>query len=422
VAYTRKAWRVLIASFLVFTVLISSAGAGFFVYRARATSQRTGHVDQIISGSQVLVQPPQQIGFKVLASDTVAEGYTLQTPPDTRVRIVLFDGTGVELSGGTRMKFEQLRSPQYLNRSATIILRLDAGRAIIDTSAATGFARANIAIRTPSGTVEARQPGTRFRVLVLPSQDMTTETMSVSVLEGLTVVVSSAGQQVTVNNGQQTTVTAGLAPDSPTIKQRELVANGTFAFEAQDIGKPATRWQEIAPLTDDGGDSRGVAPGRAELVPDTVIRGQKTTSLHFVRAGGNVDNNQVGLEQVFPFGETDEFDQVTLTADVKVVSHSLSAGGDIGSEYPLIILLRYADSHGIPLPDKGWAFYAQNDAGNRTNNGTLIGQQVTPNTWSTFTLDLKTLRPAPYKLVGLQLYASGHDFDAYIANVSIIAK
>jgi len=233
--------------------------------------------------------------------------------------------------------------------------------------------------------------------------------------------VTGANQQVTLTNGQQTTVMAGLAPDSPTVKQRELVANGTFAFEAQDIGKPANRWQEIAPLADDG-DDRGITPGRAELVPDTVIRGQKATSLHLVRAGGNVDNNQVGVEQVFPFGETDEFDQVTLTADVKVISHSLPAGGDIGSEYPLIILLRYEDSHGIPQPDKGWGFYAQNDVGNRTNNGTLIGEQVVPNTWTSFRLELKTLRPAPYKLVGLQLYASGHDFDAYIANVSIIAK
>lgn len=418
-AYSRKAWRVLIASFLVFTVLITSVGIGALTYRDHATSARTGRIDPIIAGSQVLVQQPQQIGFKVLTSDTIGEGYTVQTPPDTRARIVLFDGTAVELSGGTTVKFDRLRSSQYLDRRATIVLDQMAGRAIIDTSTATSFTRANVAVNTPSGSVEARQPGTRFRVLMLPSQDGQTQTMSVSVLEGAAVTASGAGQQVTVTNGQQTTVTTGLVPTAPTLKQRDIVANGTFQFDANDIGKPTTRWREI-PSAD--GDGMGLTPGRAELAPDTVIRGQRVTSLHFIRTGGNVDNDQVGLEQVFPFGELDEFDQVTLTADVKMVSHSLSAGGDIGSEYPLIILLRYEDSRGQPQPDKGWAFYTQNDAGNRTNNGTLIGQQITANTWTPFTLDLKTLRPAPYKLVGMQLYASGHDFDAYVANVSIVAK
>jgi len=417
---TRRAWRVLIVSFLTFTVLVSGAGAGLLSYRTHATRGRTAKVTQIVTGVQASVQKHQQIDRKVLAEgDVLDEGDTVRTPQDTRVRIALFDGTSVELSGGTTMTIERLRSSQYLDRSATIVLQQDTGRVIVGTSTDTGFVRANVAVRTHSGTIEARQPETSFRVLVLPEQDNAPETTSVSVLGGPAVSVTGAGQQVMVNNGQQTTVPIGLTPTAPTVKQRELVANGTFPFDAHDIGKPTTRWHEISP----GDNSDGVVQGSAELIPDAVVRGQKTTALHFVRTGGNVDNDQVGLEQLFSFGELDEFDQVTLTADVRVVSQSLSAGGDIGSEYPLIILLRYEDNRGQAQPDKGWGFYMQNDAGNRTNNGTLVGQpQLVPNTWTPFTVDLKMIKPAPYKLVGLQVYASGHDYDAYIANVSIVAK
>ncbi len=244
----RKAWRVLIVSFLVFTVLMTSAGAGILSYRTNATRPRTATVSQIVTGVQASVQKHQQIDRKVLAEgDILDEGDTVRTPQDTRVRIALFDGTSVELSGGTTMTIERLRTSQYLDRGATIVLQQDTGRVIIGTSADTGFVRANIAVRTRSGMIEARQPETNFRVLVLPEQDGVPETTSVSVLGGPAVSVTGAGQQVTVNNGQQTTVTVGLTPTAPTVKQRELVANGTFSFDAHDIGKPTTRWHEIAP-------------------------------------------------------------------------------------------------------------------------------------------------------------------------------
>jgi hypothetical protein len=141
-----------------------------------------------------------------------------------------------------------------------------------------------------------------------------------------------------------------------------------------------------------------------------------------VRAGGNVDSDQIGIQQTLAFSELDEFDSVVLSADVKIVSHSLSAGGVRGSEYPLILFVQYVDAKNTPV-GVGRAFYTQNDDGNRTDYGPVTGTQVKPGVWGeTIHWDLKQLYPVPYKLVSLRVYASGHDYDAYVANISITAK
>jgi hypothetical protein len=107
---------------------------------------------------------------------------------------------------------------------------------------------------------------------------------------------------------------------------------------------------------------------------------------------------------------------------MKIVSHSLSAGGERGSEYPLIFLVRYVDAKNDPV-EAARAFYVQNDDGNRTDNGIVQGTQIKGNTWTdALHWDLKQLYPTPYKLVSIQVYASGHDYDTYVANISITAK
>ena len=66
----------------------------------------------------------------------------------------------------------------------------------------------------------------------------------------------------------------------------------------------------------------------------------------------------LGIKQTLTFSELDEFDSVVLSADMKIVSHSLSAGGERGSEYPLIFLVRYVDAKNDPV-EAARAFYMQ---------------------------------------------------------------
>lgn len=413
-----RAWRVLLGSFFCFAIIVSGLGVGFNTYRTNATKPRGGAVRSIVTGNQAQVRSRQQSFWHDLAEGgAVNEGDTVRTGDDTRMRIALFDNTEVELSANTVVAFEKLRASQYIDKNAQISLRQDNGRVIVSESSETEFNRVQVDVRTRGATVEARQAGTRFRVLVLPSQQEDPGRVDVSVLDGADVTVQAVGQRVTVANGQQTVVAIGTSPSPPTVKQRELVENGNFRLGGNVRTQLPTHWQREE---DDGHDGAGVR-ATEEIVPET-IRGQPVNALHITRTGGNVDSDLLGIKQTLTFGELDEYDSVVLSADVKVVSHSLSAGGAYGSEYPLIFLIRYVDTKNDPV-EVARAFYVQNDDGNRTANSTVQGTQIKANTWTdSFRWDLKQAYPVPYKLVSIQVYASGHDYDAYVADISIVAK
>lgn len=415
---TRRAWRVLTLSFVCFAILLSGLGLGYRTYRTNATRPRGGAVRQIITGNQAQVRLRQQTNWNdVTAGSIINEGDTVRTGDDTRMKVALFDDTLVELSANSEVTFESLRASQYIDRNAAILLRQDYGRLVVSANPDTPFTRMQLDVRTRGGTIEARQPGTRFRVLVLPGQEGDPGRVDVSVLDGADVIVAAAGQRVSVANGQQTVITVGAAPSAPSVKQRELVENGDFRLGLNSRDQAPSHWTKEQ---DDGGDGVGT-PAVEEIVPDTV-RGQSVNACHFIRSGGNNDSDLIAIKQLLAFSELDEYDSVVLSADVKIVSHSLSAGGVRGSEYPLIFLVRYVNAKNDPQ-EVGRAFYTHNEDGNRTDYGTVQGAQVKPGVWNeTFHWDLKQVYPVPYKLVSIMVYASGHDYDASVANISIVAK
>lgn len=417
-AQTRSAWRVLIVSFACFSLLAAGVAAGFTTYRANATKPRGGNVRQIVIGNQAQVRSRQQsFWHDIAAGGTISEGDTIRTGDDTQIKVALFDDSLVELSANTEVTFDRLRASQYIDKNAAIKMRQDYGRLIVTANPDTIYNRVLIDVRSLGSTIEARQPDTRFRVLVLPSQQDDPGHVDVSVLNGPDVTVEGAGQRVTVANGQQTIVPTGAAPTAPSVKKRELVENGNFQLGGNIHDQMPNHWKGYA---DDGGDGAGIQ-ATEEIVPDT-IRGQPINAIHFSRAGGNVDSDLIGIQQTLAFSELDEFDSVVLSADVKIVSHSLSGGGTLGSEYPVIVLIRYVNANNDPR-EVGRAFYIQNDDGNRTATNVLHGTQIKPGVWAdTFHWDLKQAYPSPYKLVSIQVYASGHDYDAYVANLSIVAK
>lgn len=414
----RRAWRVLLLSALCFAVIVGALGAGFTTYRTNATRPRGGDVRSLLTGNQAQVRGRQQAFWHdIAAGAAISEGDTVRTGDDTRMRISLFDDTLVELSPNTEVTFVQLRASQYLDSNATINLRQDAGRVVLTASKANTYARMRATVETHGATVETRQPGTSYRVLVLPGLAEEPDRTEVSVLDGGEITVAGAGQVVTVANGQQTVVRAGSPPTPAAIKQTELIDNGDFKNAAR--GQDPAHWEL---KRDDGGDGN-LNRASWELVPDTV-RGQPVTALHFVRSGGNTDGDLVGFQQTVAFGELDEYDSVVLSADVKVMSQNLSGGGNFGTEYPMTILVRYLTQRN-DLVEKGVGFYVQNDAGNPTATATLTGTQVKPGEWTSVQVNLKDLKqfyPAPYKIVNIWVHASGHDYDAYVANLSIVAK
>ncbi|MCS7003012.1 MAG: hypothetical protein NZ518_09205, partial [Dehalococcoidia bacterium] len=114
-----------------------------------------------------------------------------------------------------------------------------------------------------------------------------------------------------------------------------------------------------------------------------------------------------------------EFWTLRLAVEGAVVAHSVSGGGWVGTEYPLMVRVKYRAADGSEdMIVRG--FYAQNDAGNPTDNGS----PVMFNQWFQFTLDhdLMTRPVRPRQILSVEVVAGGHDYESFIRQVSLIGE
>ena len=97
----------------------------------------------------------------------------------------------------------------------------------------------------------------------------------------------------------------------------------------------------------------------------------------------------------------------------------LSGGGYLSSEYPLIIRVKYRDVNGDEA-EYVRGFYAQNDTSNPTANGELLPRA----TWIPFDSSnlLASLPIKPFRILSIEIYASGWDYESYISNVRLKAE
>ena len=98
---------------------------------------------------------------------------------------------------------------------------------------------------------------------------------------------------------------------------------------------------------------------------------------------------------------------------------SLSGGGYLCSEYPLMIRLEYDDVYGS---ESQWTqgFYYQNT----DNNPTMFGERIPRNVWFDYASGniLETISPRPARLKSLLIYASGWDYESSVTDISLVVE
>ena len=103
----------------------------------------------------------------------------------------------------------------------------------------------------------------------------------------------------------------------------------------------------------------------------------------------------------------------------KLVSQSLSGGGWVGTEYPLMAKVRYRDAAGSELT---WArgFYVTNDEKRPVSSGVL----VPPAIWLPVAVDLfdpAKVAPRPAQILWVEVEASGWEYESLVTNVRLEA-
>jgi hypothetical protein len=335
-----------------------------------------------------------------------AEGGMIETDQTSRAFLTFFDGSTAQVFPGSRLVVDQMRRPRFGWSQLPNVIQINQMQGLVRYGAASATTNADnpegravhLAIHTPSFDVTLGEGSYSIEVTDSESQ--------VVVREGNAAVYSLSGDhEIVVGQGQRLQATNGQPlPLNPIPAAQDLIVNGNFSSDV--LG------QEWQPYTDPNSDNGG-PKGSVHVVTAGDRR-----ALQILRTGAGTNSTVTGIRQQID-RDVSDFRTLVFSADVRLHYQSLSGGGYLSSEFPLIVRLKYRDVDGNEW-ESVHGFYYQNDDQNPTNNGERIPQD----TWVPYETGnlMEGLDQRPFRIVSLSVYASGWDYESYISGVKLTVE
>ena len=393
----RMAWAVLATCFALFCVIAVAVPLGIRWYVQNAQMDQVAVVESI-RGTVVIELPVGQGAVPLTSGQSyvVGEGATIKTDESSEAMVTLFEHSPMRIFPASVVSLLRLRSPRYESSHLPNQVHLDlAGGRIQVGTALSVDTPLSFLVTTLHADVALESDGSY-------ALSTNNERGEFSVYRGLATVTNSHGE-VRLEARERTLVELGVVPGPAVGVAQNWVANGDFA-EGLD------GWQLIHEQGADGGDVYGTAE---------LTESEGRTAVRFVRTGGHGNHCETILEQTFDQKLPDPMTSLVIRATVKLQEQSLSGGGYLSSEYPLMIRLTYRDSEDH---EGEWVqgFYYQNVDGNPT----MYGLQIPHDRWYLFDSGnlLDSLPRRPYRIIRLRVYASGWDYDSMVSDVSMIVE
>ncbi|MBM3135667.1 MAG: hypothetical protein FJZ89_10395 [Chloroflexi bacterium] len=415
------AWMVLWGAFLVFCALAVTIPLGVRWYIQNATDVREGVVSEI--GRGTLQITPVATGIERVArkGEKVREGDAVRTEKDSTALLSFFDDSvTVQLLPDTTVYIIRLRTAKFGAQANSCILWVDRSKG--------DKARARIGVSPLAGATTYLEVITPQAQHILLSPD---GSYAVEVRPGITQVSTRKGEArvnaqnatLLLNDGYATEIVEGQTPGTPQRALQPLLAAGDFTPLAAGAALPEN-W---------------VAFSRKEVADDVegqvqLVNSDNAGAIQLKHGSGRNKHTETGIVQEVQWDVSD-FVSLRLSLEAQVRYQSLSGGGFLGSEYPLLIHITYKGADG---KEYKWArgFYYQNPEDYPTTNGRSVGQ----NAWYTYTAELLAPRasgplqqpseqvdtagmgPPPVYIFSIEVMASGWDYESLVRRVSLVAE
>jgi len=360
-------------------------------YVATATDPQEA-VLEIISGTVLVRDPATGVWIGAANKMRLREGDSIKTDDVSRAMVTFFEGSPVILFPRTEITILRSRVSKFEPKTNHITMRVQQGYVRVAV-APQPKATQRFVVETPqavatllngSYSVEVNGTGSQF-----------------AAREGEGVVVA-AGTEVVLRQGQRTTVSPGKAPSPPQRARIQLVANGDFR-------EGLAGWREVNNLE----------------VPDDVegktllVNEDARPAVRFWRLGSRNSHAENGIVQLIN-RDVSDFLTLKLSLDLRLSYQSLSGGGFRGSEYPVMVKIRYKDVYGNEqLWVRGFYYH------NQQNYSVLNGEQVLQNWWYPYEKTLigpDGIEPRPFHIISIQVSASGWDYDSMVRSVSLTGE
>jgi hypothetical protein len=156
--------------------------------------------------------------------------------------------------------------------------------------------------------------------------------------------------------------------------------------------------------------------------------------LRLLRGGGTTSHADTSCTKSFTWMgqnglDVSGYDYLALQATFKVMGHSLSVCGSQGSECPLMLKMDYIPQSGGAAEVWIHGFFSFINAGAnyplRCDSCTQDHDIIRDNAWYSYDSgNLMVLLPQqlrPRSILNLRFYASGHEYDVYVSDISLLA-
>jgi hypothetical protein len=385
----RRAWLILWVAFATFCLLVFAAFKFSVEYVSTAQVDQSAHV--VASRGQVVFSLPGSGERTLLGnrSDLGVGTVVSIDRPGVSADLLLFDNSSVKLLGGASVELTRMEVGRFINQHSVLLTQIS-GPIRYATAASP------MDVQLPDGLVQLAPHGD---YTVWLDGDMT----RVMVYGGEARVTTTTGAAATVADGRRAEIDAQGQLNGPVERQMALLKNGDF--NQHDEGWVA--WDKPNSPLDVNGKRFWVAG------PD-----ERGTALRVVRESVKAEHGETGLIQPLD-RDVSGFRHLWLRAMVRVDYADLSGGGTLGSEYPMMLRVKYegpVENSLIP-----WAvglYYSNPD--NRPTEG--VGEQVPQGEWKEYSVDLMDTEGSnvPFRLVEFAVMGQGHSYDARIAKVSLV--
>src|SRR5579871_2350075 len=387
----RLTWAMVLTAFVVWIILATIA-ARWGIQALRFGSAPVPTTIERVSGVVLSRQPDGSRDASADVGTQLYEHDDVITSFGSSADLRFFDGSLVQLFPDSRLEITAARIGRFNPGPSQVSFTLMAG-AIRMTVPQVEDKSFTVKVATPFGSA-AFVPGD-YTVRVSGAATR------ISVWDGRTAA-AVAGETIEVSPGRK--IVLGLDPSGYRIvdAMENVLTNGAFTagFDSWEF------WEERE-------EGRPDVSGEREIVQPAET-GAPPFAARFTRTSALDTHNETGLRQVLN-QDVNGARSIVLHALVKVDAASLSGGGYLGTEYPMMLRIRYRDSRGV---DQVWetGFYSAN----AENRPVPLGEQIQQGVWTEYSVDLAQFKPPPEVIGDIEVFGAGHTFDASIADVELL--
>ncbi len=428
----RLAWLILLSSFGIFCLLVGTAGTVLYYWLSQP---EVGPIAaQVTQPLAVQVQRAGMIRKEILQDHTLNPGdrviISAEATPG-QAAVLRFRDVSVALWAGTEVLIGNLGAQWNDPSAADARLLLDSGQMLVQLTGNTTVLQIDIGGDLGGPPVVLRSPG-RYLIRILDEHSPTTALAEHGIGRGLEVAteigMAQVGQ-VEVQRGARLLEIGerGVRQQVARLTRWDLLRDGSFQqLVDSDYGRvPSTDvpWKRTGGQIVEGEAGSGQVQPTQECIDPIARTDCDDPYVRLVRKGGNTKGYVTAIQQSVE-ADVGAHRSVKLIADVKVVYQSLSKAGESGVECPLLIRVNYTNhfAQNVQKDYCFWAFEYPNQNGVVSTLPYIETQQLLPNRWHTFEVDLKDDLPELVEIREISFQANGHDYESHIRNVRLVAE